>query len=210
MEDTNAKRGRGRPRAFSREDALDAAMRLFWQKGYAATGIAELTEAMGIGTKSLYAAFGSKEGLYEQALELYITRYEDRVWLRFSLATTAREAVEAFLTDSASFLTNPLGDSDGYGCMVTLARAGDEGNDYLGTLERSVRGRLLERVRNRLADAKGTGELPKNADVNAMARLILSMQNGMSILARDGANRDELERAVKVWMSGWAEFARGS
>ena len=70
-----AARGRGRPRAFDREAALAQATRLFWLKGYEATSIADLTEAMGIGSPSLYAAFGSKEALYAEALRHYAEKY---------------------------------------------------------------------------------------------------------------------------------------
>ena len=72
---TLSKPGRGRPRAFDREAALAAATRLFWQKGYAATSISDLTETMGIGSPSLYAAFGSKEALYGEALRYYGENY---------------------------------------------------------------------------------------------------------------------------------------
>lgn len=70
------KPARGRPRAFDRDAALSAATHLFWQKGYAATSISDLTEAMGIGSPSLYAAFGSKEALYGEALRYYGENYE--------------------------------------------------------------------------------------------------------------------------------------
>src|SRR5690348_16407227 len=73
-------RGRGRPRAFDRKAALDAAMRLFWKKGYSATSIADLTAAMGIGSPSLYAAFGSKEQLYAEALDHYRNENEATAW----------------------------------------------------------------------------------------------------------------------------------
>src|SRR6187551_2996735 len=89
---TSLARGRGRPRAFEREAALARATRLFWLKGYEATSIAELTEAMGIGSPSLYAAFGSKEALYAEALRHYCENYDALFWKRFHSAGTAREA----------------------------------------------------------------------------------------------------------------------
>ena len=62
---------RGRPRAFDMDKALDAALDLFWRKGYEGTSIADLTKAMGINPPSLYAAFGGKETLFHQALDRY-------------------------------------------------------------------------------------------------------------------------------------------
>ena len=95
-------RGRGRPRAFDRKAALDAAMRLFWRKGYSATSIADLTAAMGIGSPSLYAAFGSKEQLYAEALDHYRSENEATAWGRFFAASNAtgrldRERFDALL-----------------------------------------------------------------------------------------------------------------
>jgi AcrR family transcriptional regulator len=87
-----ARSGRGRPRAFDRDAALALAMRLFWIKGYEATSVADLTEVMGVGTTSLYAAFGSKDELYAEALQHYCAVYDDLVWGRFRSAATAREA----------------------------------------------------------------------------------------------------------------------
>jgi AcrR family transcriptional regulator len=90
-------RARGRPRAFDREAALEQATRLFWVKGFEATSIADLTQAMGIGSPSLYAAFGSKEALYAEALQYYREKNEHLVWSAFGAADTARSAVAALL-----------------------------------------------------------------------------------------------------------------
>src|SRR5690349_1930100 len=86
-------RSRGRPREFEREAALAHATRLFWSKGFEATSIADLTKAMGIGSPSLYAAFGSKEALYAEALQHYKDKYDEIGWGSFRSAATAREAV---------------------------------------------------------------------------------------------------------------------
>lgn len=195
-------RGRGRPRAFDREGALAQATRLFWQKGYEATSIADLTEAMGIGAPSLYAAFGSKEALYLEALRHYGDNYDALVWDGFRAAGTAREAVQAYLLDSAAALTGSLADNP-LGCMVTLSSAGSDGTPGLSETVRAARRAGFERLEARLARAVAEGELSASTDIPALARFAQTIQSGMSILARDGASRADLEEAAKIAMLGW-------
>lgn len=195
-------RARGRPRAFDREAALARATRLFWEKGYAATSIADLTEVMEIGAPSLYAAFGSKEALYVEALGHYRDTTEDFVWANFLAAPTAREAARALLMDSAAALTGCLADMP-TGCMVTLSAVGSEGNAELGALVRLARAVGFERLRDRLERGRDEGEIPASVDLDALARFVQTIQNGMSILARDGVGRAELEGVAEVAMLGW-------
>ena len=195
-------RGRGRPRAFDRDAALAQATRLFWQKGYEATSIADLTATMGIGSPSLYAAFGSKEALYSEALQHYNDAYEHLVWGRFRSAGTARDAVSSYLTESAAVLTGSVVDIP-LGCMVTLSSAGDEGHPELGDRVRAARAVTLERLQARLSQAVVDGELAGATDVPALARFVQTVQSGMSILARDGASRAELEAVADIAMLRW-------
>jgi AcrR family transcriptional regulator len=199
---TVATRGRGRPRAFDREAALAQATRLFWIKGYEATSIADLTQAMGIGAPSLYAAFSSKEALYGEALRHYGENYDGLVWARFRAAETARDAVFAYLLDSAAALTGTL-ENNPLGCMVTLSSAGCGDSSDLGDLMRSARAVTLERLEARLGKAVADGELPASTDVHALARFAQTVQSGMSILARDGASRAEMENVAELAMLGW-------
>ena len=145
---------RGRPRAFDREAALAQATRLFWRKGYRATSIADLTEAMGIGSPSLYAAFGSKEALYAEALRHYGDEYEALVWGRFAPPRTAREAVEALLWIPPR--PSPAASADEPpGCMVTLSAVGSEGHVELGERVRAARAAAVTRIEQRLDQAAG-------------------------------------------------------
>ncbi len=196
-------RGRGRPRAFDRDAALTQAMHLFWRKGFAATSISELTAAMGIGSPSLYAAFGSKEELYAETLRYYRAQHEALVWGSFAAAPTARAAVEALLMDTAAALTEVCAPDAPRGCMVTLSAVGGEGQAELGESVRAARARGFEAVAERLSRAAAEGEIGASADIRALARYVMTVQGGLSLQARDGASRGELEAVARLAMAGW-------
>jgi AcrR family transcriptional regulator len=107
---------RGRPREFDTEDALAAALGVFWRKGYDGASLTDLTEAMGITRPSLYAAFGNKEQLFTQALDLY--EREKLAYVRAALdAPTARGVAERFLHGA---IENVVGGSC-RGCLGVIA-----------------------------------------------------------------------------------------
>lgn len=202
-------RGRGRPRAFDRDVALTKAMKLFWIKGYEATSIADLTHALGIGVKSLYAAFGSKDELYAEALRCYSATYEDLVLGRFRAATTARDAALAYLWDSAAAMTGSDFDLP-HGCLVTLGTIGSDGHAELGTLMKTARGGAFDVLAARLGTAVVDGELPKSVDVARLARFLQTVQSGMAIRARDGADRAELQAVAELAIAGWDSIVASS
>jgi AcrR family transcriptional regulator len=173
-------------------------MHLFWQKGFSATSIHDLTAAMGIGSPSLYAAFGSKEALYLEALEQYRAANEAIAWGGFFAADTARGAVAALLHDTASGLSQASN-----GCMVTLSAVGAEGHAELGALVASARNVTLTRLKERIEAGQATGEIGRSVDAHALARFVQSVQNGMSLLARDSASFAELDGVAETAMLGW-------
>ena len=186
----------GRPRAFDPDAALDVAMRLFWQKGYEGTSLADLTEAMGINRPSLYAAFGNKEALFRKAFARYVeaatcpTRIE---------AKTAREAVAVFLMGAAGGGCH----SERAGCMlVTTGLAGGEESDAIRQELCVARNQIVEAWTTRLAAGEAAGErLP--APPAALARYVMAVSNGMSVLARSGATSEALRQVVDVAMRVW-------
>lgn len=204
-EDLSAPRRRGRPRAFDREAALAIATRVFWVKGYEATSILDLTAALGIAAPSLYSAFGSKDALYVEALNYYYKTYEALVWGNFRDACTAREAALAYLYDSAAALTGSVCDIP-RGCMATLATVGSDGHEELGELMRTNRAGAFTLLIARFEKAVVEGELASSIDVAKLARFLQTVQSGMSIRARDGADRAELEAVAQVAMLGWDGF----
>ena len=181
---------------------LDQAVRLFWEKGYEATSITNLTNAMGIGAPSLYAAFHSKAALYAEALARYAESNEHLVWSGFRAAPTARDAIRALLMDSAAALTGCVADMP-RGCMVALSSVASEGHAELGQTVIEARAVTFERLSHRFDQARTEGEIPSATDIEALARFVQTVQNGMSILARDGASRVELEGVADVALAGW-------
>ncbi|WP_431262416.1 TetR/AcrR family transcriptional regulator [Roseateles chitinivorans] len=178
------------------------AMRLFWIKGYEATSIADLTTALGVGSTSLYAAFGSKDELYAETLRLYSDTFEHLVLGRFRQAATAREAALAYLRDSAAAMTGADCDLP-HGCLVTLSTVGSEGHDALGEVMKTTRAGAFDVLSSRLAQGVADGELPPALDIAHLARYLQTVQSGMAIRARDGADRSELQAVAEIAMAGW-------
>jgi AcrR family transcriptional regulator len=192
----------GRPRSFDRDQALDAAMLVFWRRGFLATSMNDLCEAMGIGSPSLYAAFGSKEDLYVEAVNRYVSTIRPMVWDRLHDGPTARASVEKFLLAAARVLPGPM--KVPRGCMVTLALSGSESEDAVAEVVRHARLDGLDKLRDRLRAAAAAGELAR-ADVDRLSRFYLSVFQGMAIQARDGAKPKELEGVVEVAMAAWPQ-----
>ncbi|EQB31387.1 hypothetical protein M529_14660 [Sphingobium ummariense RL-3] len=180
-------------------------MRLFWTRGYEATSIADLTDALGIGSTSLYAAFGSKDELYAEALALYCTSFEHLVFGKFRHCTTARAAAAAFLKDSAAAMTGSDCDLP-HGCMATLAFVGSEGHAELDEILRSTRASGFDILKRRFDEAVADGDLSASVDTDKLSSFVQTVQSGMAIRARDGASRAELEAVAGMAMVGWDGF----
>lgn len=193
------RRSRGRPRVFDRKAALAKATDLFWEKGFHATSISDLTQTMEIGSPSLYAAFGSKEALYVEALDFYRDTYEGFIWDGFFAAGTAREAIKRYLIDSAAALSGSVLETP-RGCMVTLSSVGSEGYPELGELVRSGRAGTRTRLEGRLRRAIDEKEIPKRVNVYSLARFVQAVQSGMAVLSKDGASRSDLEAVAETAM----------
>src|SRR3954471_3934053 len=97
---------RGRPREFDTERALDAALDLFWRRGYEGTSLSALTEAVGVTPTSLYAAFGNKEELFRRVVERYV-RGPANYLARAIAEPTARGVAEAALAGAIDMVANP-------------------------------------------------------------------------------------------------------
>src|SRR5271163_3660978 len=106
---------RGRPPSYSRSAALDQALELFWERGYEATSIADLTAAMGIGAPSLYAAFRSKRELFDEVVALYAETYRGFMARALAEEPNLKAGIERLLREAAGAYTLP---GHPHGCLV--------------------------------------------------------------------------------------------
>jgi len=187
-------RPRGRPRSFDRDAALAAAMETFWRLGYEGASIADLTAAMAITPQSLYAAFGSKAELYREALTLYRTSAGPSLAARLADAPTVSAALERMLADRARTFTRP---GRANGCMISAAvLTSASENQPIADHLREMRLASLAGVRAALERGKASGEFRPDLDVEATARRLVAMVQGMAVQSRDGASEADLQCLV--------------
>lgn len=197
---------RGRPRSFDRQFALQRAMEVFWDRGYQAASMSDLTGAMRINSPSLYAAFGSKEELYREAIAHFAATESDDILSPLQDAPTARAALEGYLIASAETFTRP---GRPPGCMVVLSAVNAVGvGEETSRILREMRAGSVTMIEERLSRAVAEGELPASLDLRALASYYVTVQQGMSIQARDGASRAMLEAIVQGAMAGWDGLTR--
>jgi AcrR family transcriptional regulator len=192
---------RGRPREFDRDAALQAAMLVFWRKGFLATSMPDLCEAMGIRSPSLYAAFGSKESLYVEAVVHYTKTVLPLAWNCLDGNGSARSCIENFLFSAAKGLRKS-GKTPG-GCMVTWAILDEDMPAPVMSVLRKARRESLDLVRARLQAAVTAGELPASTDVNHLSRFYTGIIQCMAIQAHDGASLAELEGIAAMALAAW-------
>jgi TetR/AcrR family transcriptional regulator, copper-responsive repressor len=190
-----------RQRAFDREKALESAILEFWRHGYEATSVARLTEAMGIRPPSLYAAFGDKRQLFEEAVLHYRATYGAFTPRALAEEPTGRRALERVLMEAAAEFTDP---AHPHGCMVVCgaANVGPESAEvdaWLRTFREEGKAAFQARIEQDVA----AGSLPSDTDSWQMATFYAAVFQGMSTQARDGATREELEAVARQAMRAW-------
>ncbi len=175
-------------------------MLVFWRKGFVATSMNDLCEAMGIRSPSLYAAFGSKENLYAEAIDRYDAAADALIWNHIDDGPTVRASMQKLLMAAAKVL--PGGEASPSGCMVVLATGGEYPGAAPDTAKAS-RMASLDKLRAGLKRAVAAGELPRSANVERLARFYMSMVQGMAIQGRDGATQAEMEGMARTAMAAW-------
>ncbi len=191
---------RGRPREFCVEAALAAALGVFWSKGYEATSLSDLTEAMGVTRPSLYAAFGNKEALFRKALDLY--EREKLAFMRAALeAPTARGVAERILTNALAMQTSSCGPK---GCLNVISSVA------CGAEAESIKSEVVARrasseaaLERRFERARLENDFSSDVTPAALVRYLMAVLQGMAVQAGSGVPRESLQQLVATTLSIW-------
>ncbi len=196
---------RGRPREFDPEQALSAALQVFWTRGYDGASLTELTEVMGINKPSLYACFGNKEELFRKALDLY---ERDKLnYIRLALEEpTARAVAERLLRGTLAIQT---GGNDPRACQGAMS-LGVMSMVACTAQAESIRGEVVRRqisspeaLAERFARARAEGDLPDHLDPHALSSFVIAIIQGMGVQAGAGVSAERLEQLVDTALAIW-------
>jgi AcrR family transcriptional regulator len=177
---------------------LDAAVLVFWEKGYEGATLGDLTAAMGINRPSLYSAFGNKRDLFVQCIDRYAATHGSKAFSAFRIEPGARQAVERFFVMS---IDCALAEGTPRGCLInTVATDAAESDPELRAKLASMFRRTDQAIARQLA-AKLDKEAQEARPTDAMARMAHSVTHSIMTRARAGANRDELTDLAESFMS---------
>jgi AcrR family transcriptional regulator len=189
-----------RPRDFEEAVVLDRAMEVFWRHGYEGASMAELTKAMALNSPSIYAAFGSKRGLFDAVLNRY--RERRTAHREYVLAgATAREVARRTLFGAIEWLVAP---NEPLGCLLIQAgmSAGVNNDDIPRTIL-NQRSRTKDLLTERLKRAQEDGDLPESSDPAALTRYLLMVFNGLALQAAEGVSKAALTESAELAMMAW-------
>ncbi|MGW6877392.1 TetR/AcrR family transcriptional regulator [Streptomyces xanthophaeus] len=193
---------RGRPRTFDRAAALTAATRLFWERGYEGVSIGELTEAMGIRSGSLYAAFRDKKSLFEEVVNTYgQSPVGSFAGVALREESTAYGAFARILREAAVIYPDPAHPA---GCLAISAATNVTPQDAeVQVFLRDLRNKNVDGFEARLREAQQAGELPTEASSRALADYFATVLQGLSQRAQDGATAHQLAAVAELALTAW-------
>jgi AcrR family transcriptional regulator len=189
-----------RPRGFDAELALEAALCVFWRRGYQGSTYGELAAATGLARPGLHRVFGNKEDLFFKALDRYDARY--MMFVGDALAKpTAFEVVEHLLRGAAKNMTF---DDNHPGCLnLNTALTGSPDTEPVRREILRRRNQLEATIAQRLDEARGAGDLPASADCTTLAAFVMAITHGMAAQATAGAGLKTLESVVDAVLASW-------
>jgi TetR/AcrR family transcriptional repressor of nem operon len=188
-----------RPREFDIDAVLDCATRLFWQRGYGGTSLADIEAATGLSRTSIYAAFGDKEGLFVSVVGYYDMHYAAQLRAALCRAATARAGIDAYFERLLAAFADP---DLPLGCLVTnVAVEGDRGATRLGRRIAASIALTEDAFHALLRRGQLAGEVAPLADARAVARQFVAVTHGLSVLAKASAQPSVLHDVVRTTLA---------
>jgi len=197
----------GRPRTFDREEALKKAMLIFWEKGFEGTTMADLIAAIGMKAPSVYAAFGNKDALFREAVELYKGQVEQGPLKALSESTSILDALASSLNESVKMLSGPEASS----CLIMAGaiNCAPEHQEHVQHL-RNLRAGYKGALRKRFAQAIEDGQLLEGTDPDELAEFYFGFIHGLALRAKDGSTKKELQSSCKFALKALKSVLRDS
>jgi len=184
-----------RTKEFEPDQIADAAMRVFWERGYAATSVQDLVEGTGLSRSSLYNTFESKQGLYQQALRRYQAVTTANVAL-LAEPGSIKELVRRLLM---RIVEDELGDPQRRGCLVANATLELAGHDKaVAELVAHNFLRLQKALEKLIVRGQQTGEILPNKNPRALARFFVNTMQGMRVLSKGSAQQNRRQCLLDV------------
>ncbi|MFV8053935.1 TetR/AcrR family transcriptional regulator [Mycobacterium sp. 48b] len=190
---------RGRPRSFDRDAVLDKVIRMFWQNGYEATSMRDLTDEIGVAAPSIYNTFGDKQHLFAEAVEVYDREYGGFIDAALEQEPTARHAAARVFAEAPARYTRRGLPS---GCLIVSGDAGTS-DPVVQKSMRLVRERKIAQFADKIRADIAAGVLPASTDPDALARYVMAVLAGIAQQARDGASRVKLDQLAAVAAGLW-------
>ena len=187
-----------RPREFDRDEALAKARDVFWSRGYEGTSMADLVSELDLASARIYAAFGSKEDLFREAVALYEAQEGGFVERALVQEPTAMTAAARIFREAVDTYTRP---GKPQGCMVVTAATNcAAANARIGDWLAERRRAQTDAITGRLDRALREGELQPGADARALGDYFATVIHGLSVQARDGVSRERLQKVTDLAM----------
>ncbi|MBZ4224067.1 TetR/AcrR family transcriptional regulator [Bacillus wiedmannii] len=188
-----------RLREFDEEKALDAAMQLFWEKGYAATSLSELTAKMEIQKPSLYSAFGDKEGLFEAALRRYTNLHAANIRTKLQNEQSVKGAIRTFFENMVEEEYKKEF-SKGCFCINTMVELAPH-NEKFEVLTREHQMYLAVIFQELITKGIRSGELQNDLNAKALAQTLVTSLIGLTVLMKSRPERSVIDNSVSIIVS---------
>ncbi|MED3125771.1 TetR/AcrR family transcriptional regulator [Bacillus wiedmannii] len=188
-----------RLREFDEEKALDAAMQLFWEKGYVATSLSELTAKMEMQKPSLYSAFGDKEGLFEAALRRYTNLHAANIRTKLQNEQSVKGAIRTFFENMVEEEYKKEF-SKGCFCINTMVELAPH-NEKFEVLTREHQMYLTVIFQELITKGIRSGELQNDLNAKAVAQTLVTSLIGLTVLMKSRPERSVIDNSVSIIVS---------